>query len=110
MVEGAASIVEEELDAAGCTRRVAATSAGFVTMPLMLPGTDLVAVVPERLARRAAAAGDLRVLEPEMTLRPLRQSAFWHSRRDRDPGHVWLRERLAVVAAQEFPGLHGPEA
>ncbi|WP_369253099.1 LysR family transcriptional regulator [Geodermatophilus amargosae] len=105
VVEGRRSIVEEELDALGWTRRVAATSSGFVTMPFMLAGTDLVALLPERLARRVAEAADIRLLEPEVPLQPLRQSAFWHARRDRDPGHVWLREQLAVVAEQEYPDL-----
>ncbi|WP_198597816.1 LysR family transcriptional regulator [Blastococcus atacamensis] len=101
LIEGRRSIVEEELDAADCPRRVAATAGGFVPMPFMLAGTDLVAVLPERLARRVAAAADIRLLEPEMELQPLRQSAFWHSRRDRDPGHVWLREQLVTVAESE---------
>ena len=105
VIEGRRSIVEEELDAAGCIRRVAATAGGFVPMPFMLAGTDLVTVLPERLARRVAAAADIRLLEPEMDLQPLRQSAFWHARRDRDPGHVWLREQLLEVAEVEYPDL-----
>ncbi|WP_246078722.1 LysR family transcriptional regulator [Modestobacter excelsi] len=112
VVEGRRSIVEEQLDAVGCTRRVAATASGFVPMPFMLAGTELVAVLPERLGRRVAGAADIRLLEPEMDLQPLRQSAFWHSRRDRDPGHVWLREQLAVVAREEgvelASGVVGP--
>jgi DNA-binding transcriptional LysR family regulator len=103
VVDGRRSIVEEQLDDAGCIRRVAATSSGFVTMPFMLADTDLVAVVPERLARRVAGAADVRILEPDMPLRPLQQSAFWHSRRDRDPGHVWLRGQLAAVAREQDP-------
>jgi DNA-binding transcriptional LysR family regulator len=105
LIEGRRSIVEEELDAAGCTRRVAATAGGFVPMPFMLAGTDLVAVMPERLARRVAKAADIRLLEPEMELQPLRQSAFWHARRERDPGHLWLREQLLTVAGEEFGDL-----
>lgn len=101
VIEGRRSIVEEELDAAGCARRVAATAAGFVPMPFMLAGTDMVAVLPERLGRRVAAAADVRLLEPDVPLQPLRQSAYWHSRRDRDPGHVWLRGQLSAVAEAE---------
>jgi DNA-binding transcriptional LysR family regulator len=107
VIEGRRSIVEEELDAAGCARRVAATAGGFLPMPFMLAGTELVAVLPERLARRVAGAADIRLLEPEMDLQPLRQSAFWHARRDRDPGHVWLREQLLAVAGAEFPASTG---
>ncbi|MBG0566964.1 LysR family transcriptional regulator [Actinoplanes aureus] len=98
-VEGRRSIIEDELDAAGCERPVVATASGFMTMPFMLADTELVAVLPERLARRVAGAADIRILEPEMPLQPLHQSAYWHSRRDRDPGHVWLRQELLAVAA-----------
>ncbi|ONH28091.1 LysR family transcriptional regulator [Pseudofrankia asymbiotica] len=101
--QGNRSLVEEDLDAAGCTRRVAATSTSMVTMAFLLASTDLVAVLPERLAKRMAIAAEIRLLEPEMPLRPLCQSAFWHSRRNRDPGHVWLREQLFAVARLEFP-------
>lgn len=99
--EGTPSVVEEDLDTAGATRSVVSTATGFLTVPFMLAGTELVGVVPERLARRVALAADIRVLEPDMALRPLRQSAFWHSRRDHDPGHVWLRRQIADTAASE---------
>ncbi|GAA3388959.1 LysR family transcriptional regulator [Cryptosporangium minutisporangium] len=104
-VEGARAIFEDELDAAGCVRHVVATASTFMTMPFMLAGTELVAMVPERLARRVAAAADIRILEPEIPLQPLQQSAYWHTRRDRDPGHVWLRGELLAVATAENAGL-----
>ena len=103
--EGAPSLVEEDLDTAGATRNIVATATGFLTVPFMLAGTELVGVVPERLARRVAAAADVRVLEPDMPLRELRQSAFWHSRRDRDHGHVWLRRQIDETAAAEGLGI-----
>ncbi|MCK9877869.1 LysR family transcriptional regulator [Frankia sp. Ag45/Mut15] len=103
VTQGHRSLVEEELDAAGCARRVAATSSSMVTMAFLLAGTDLVAVLPERLATRVAEAAQIRLLEPEMPLRPLRESAYWHARRNRDPGHVWLRQQLFEVARMEFP-------
>ncbi|MCM3883338.1 LysR family transcriptional regulator [Frankia sp. R82] len=103
VTQGQPAIVEKDLDAAGCTRRVAATASSMVTMAFLLAGTDLVAVLPERLARRVAVAAEIRLLEPEMQLQPLRESAYWHARRARDPGHVWLREQLFAVARVEFP-------
>ncbi|MCK9894467.1 LysR family transcriptional regulator [Frankia sp. AgB32] len=107
VASGARCLVERDLDAAGCPRRVAATSSSMVTMAFLLAGTDLVALLPERLARRVAAAAEIRILEPEMPLPPLRESAFWHARRDRDPGHVWLRQQLFAVARDEFPDADG---
>ena len=78
-------------------RHTTATATSMVSMAYMLAGTDLVAILPENLARRVASTAQIRLLEPDFTLRPLRQSAYWHTRRDGDPGHVWLREQLLAV-------------
>lgn len=98
-VGGVRGFYEDELDEQSIDRTVEATAATFTTMPLMLAGTLLVAIVPERLARRVADAADLVLLEPEILLPPMRQSAVWHLRRDTDAGHRWLRSRLVEVAA-----------
>ncbi|WP_163549906.1 LysR family transcriptional regulator [Candidatus Frankia nodulisporulans] len=100
---GRPSLVEQDLDAAGYPRRVAATSTSMVAMAFLLAGTDLVAVLPRRLARRGAGAAEIRLLEPEMPLQPLRESAFWHTRRARNPGHVWLPQQLFAAARTECP-------
>jgi DNA-binding transcriptional LysR family regulator len=96
---GNRGVWEDELDDQRIVRNVEATASTFTTMPFMLAGTRLVTVLPERLARRVASAADITVLEPAVDLPPLRQSAVWHSRRDDDPGHRWLRDQLADVAA-----------
>ncbi|MFI0350054.1 LysR family transcriptional regulator [Actinomadura sp. 9N407] len=95
------SLVEEDLDTLGIARNVEAGAENFVSMPFMLAGTMLITIVPERLALRVAEAADVVVLPLEKPLRPLRQSVFWHSRRDADPGHVWLREELLAAARSE---------
>lgn len=92
------SLVEEDLDAASVPRRTEATASTFTAMPFMLAETGLVTIIPERLGRRVANAADIVLLEPEVELQPLRQSAYWHSRRDTDQGHRWLREQLLAVA------------
>jgi DNA-binding transcriptional LysR family regulator len=97
----ARGIVEDELDAAGIPRRVVATASNFVAMPFMLAETNLVTVIPERLGRRVAKAADIVLLEPDFPLSPLRESAFWHARRNQDPGHIWLREQLLAVVERE---------
>lgn len=92
------SLPDEDLDLAGVVRRVEATASTFTAMPFMLAETDLVAIVPERLGRRVADAADIVLLEPTVHLRPVRESAYWHSRRNTDNGHRWLREQLLAVA------------
>lgn len=96
---GNRGVWEDELDDQRIVRNVETTASTFTTMPFMLAGTRLVTVLPERLARRVALAAEITVLEPAVDLPPLRQSAVWHSRRDDDPGHRWLRDQLFQVAA-----------
>ena len=97
--DGARGVWEDALDEQDVVRNVEATATTFTTMPFLLEGTRLVTVLPERLARRVASAADVVLLEPEVDLPPLHQSAVWHARRDDDLGHQWLRGRLAAVAA-----------
>ncbi len=92
------SIVDEDLHRAGITCRLEATAVSLVTMPFLLAGTDLITLIPERLATRLAAAADITLVEPGFSLPPLRECAYWHSRRDADPGHRWLREQILAVA------------
>jgi DNA-binding transcriptional LysR family regulator len=99
-VNGARGFWEDGLDEQSVDRAVEATAGTFTTMPLMLAGTRLITIVPERLARRVARAAEITLLEPEIVLPPMHQSAVWHSRRDTDPGHQWLRGRLTEVAAE----------
>ncbi len=78
----------------GIARRVAATSFGFIALPAMVAGTELIATVHRRLAERMApaAGGVLRPLPLEIP--PMTQSLQWHGYRTQDPGLVWLRTLL----------------
>ncbi len=77
--------IDEALARAGLTRRVAITAPNFLSVPLIVEGSDLVGVLPERLARRlctpfAVAMFDLPiVVEPIscslLTLAPLADQA-----------------------------------
>ncbi|MBQ0928368.1 LysR family transcriptional regulator [Saccharopolyspora endophytica] len=91
------SLMDEDIERAGVTPRVEVTSVNFITMPFLMAGTDLVTIIPESLGKQLAPAAGIELLEPEFPLRPVRESAYWHSRRDADPAHRWLREQLLAV-------------
>ncbi|MGF7233954.1 MAG: LysR family transcriptional regulator [Frankia sp.] len=90
--------LEEELDRLDAKRSVEAVASTFVAMPFMLRGTQLVALVPERLAAELADAADIRLLEPDFPLRALCKTMFWHALRDSDPAHRWLREQVRELS------------
>lgn len=82
----------------GVTRRVAVATYSFVTIPAMLVGTEYVATVHERVARRLARALPLVIRPTPIPFDRMEQSVQWHKFRTNDPGLVWLRDLLAQAA------------
>lgn len=92
---------------AGIATRSSATTTNIAVLPYVLEMTDLVTIVPERMARRIAGVAQLRILEPNFSLPAVREWAVWHEEFDDDPGHRWLRTELSVVATPDLAaGLH----
>jgi DNA-binding transcriptional LysR family regulator len=94
----------------GISPNVVLTTAGWLTLPFLIAGTDLVAAVPERLARRVSDAVGVTVVEPPFGTIELIESALWHPTHITDPALTWLRTILREVAASlgPGPGLPGP--
>ena len=63
----------------------------FLVLPEILRSSDLIAVVPQRLA---ASAPDLVQMVPPVTLSGFSKTLAWHERSHRDAGHRWLRALL----------------
>ena len=82
----------------GVTRRVAVSTYSFVTLPVMLVGTEYIATVHARVARRLAQAFPLEIRPTPMPFDRMEQSVQWHKFRTNDPGLVWLRGMLAQAA------------
>jgi len=78
---------------------VRASAPSFSALMFMLPGTELIALVPRRLARKLASYIDVRLLAPPIDLPPLHEVMIWHDRYEGDVGHAWLRGTLADVTA-----------
>jgi DNA-binding transcriptional LysR family regulator len=92
----------------GINPNVVLTTGGWLPLPFLIAGTDLVAAVPERLARRTGAAAGVTVLEPPFGLIELVEAAWWHPLHATDLALTWLREIVADVAASLPPVLSLP--
>jgi DNA-binding transcriptional LysR family regulator len=69
----------------------------MMQLPLMLPGTEFAATLPERVAALFAHLPiTIKSLpfEPE----PMREIMLWHKRSEPDPVHAWLRELIIRLA------------
>ena len=89
----------------GIERRIEVMLAGWLALPFVLEGTDLVAIVPERLARiHTGASSALVQVEPPFG-RVLLAEGYWFERdRLTDPAHAWLFARLDEVGEALAPG------
>jgi DNA-binding transcriptional LysR family regulator len=84
--------VDTLLASLGHEREVALTVANLAPVPAIVARSDLLGVVPERLAREGARAGALRIFDVPVPIPDLPLTSVWHSSRQRDPAHAWLRE------------------
>ncbi|MGM1063527.1 LysR family transcriptional regulator [Saccharothrix sp. Mg75] len=69
----------------------------FQSLPLLVAGTDRVAMIQRRLARLLRGVADLRVLDHPWPAPPFVQSFWFHPRHVDDAGHRWLRGLLTEV-------------
>ncbi|HVV94846.1 MAG TPA: LysR substrate-binding domain-containing protein, partial [Hyphomicrobiales bacterium] len=93
------NLADQHLGRLGVRRRIEVTVESFLLVPFLLAGTPLVSVVLARTVGLLSAATTIRTLEPPMKLPDIHEAMFWHPRHTTDPGHRWLRERLAAIAA-----------
>jgi DNA-binding transcriptional LysR family regulator len=86
-----AGLVTAALSRLGITPRVVATTGGWLPLPFLVAGTDLVAAVPQRLARRVSGAAGVTLIEPPFGTVELVEVAWWHPMHATDPALTWLR-------------------
>ena len=82
------------LAAAGLTRTVSFAVSSFVTLIEAVAQSELIAMAPERLARRYADRLDL--FKAPLDVQGFGIAMVWHDRTKDHPAHRWLRDRLAA--------------
>ncbi|OWK25363.1 transcriptional regulator [Rhizobium yanglingense] len=76
-----------------------------LTAAVVIAATDLVLIVPNRIAIRLAAMLPLAVVDPPIEPTPYEVALIWHERCHRDPEHCWLRREIAAAARTAGSGL-----
>jgi DNA-binding transcriptional LysR family regulator len=104
----ARSVVDEALDKKRRERRIALRMQSFLAAPLAVAQSDLLAVVPRRIAERFAEPLGLQVLAPPLAIPGFSLALAWHERMRADAGHLWFRRQLISVLQVEEPYAHDP--
>lgn len=83
-------------------RNIALQMSSFVSIPEVVAATELIAVVPTRLAQPLVDAGQLQALSLPFPVNEIELRLYWHVSRNTDVGHQWLKECL-VRSAKNLP-------
>lgn len=89
--------VDEALEALGVARHIALRVSSLNLLPGIVARSDLLAVVPEQLARSAQETLQLQILPLPFDIERVDVSMIWHGRSQQDPAHRWLRATLRDI-------------
>lgn len=95
-----ADLAARAMEGLGVIPRVVATAAGWLPLPFMVTGTEMVAAVPERLARLLSEAAGVAVFDPPFGNIELAEVAWWHPMHATDPALTWLRGLLTEATSR----------
>ncbi|HWP43002.1 MAG TPA: LysR family transcriptional regulator [Blastocatellia bacterium] len=91
-------VIDSLLQQKGYSRRSVVFVPHFASVAYMVSASDLIATVPERLAREFSKVLKLQVLPAPVAIPPFRLMMLWHERSHTDPAHAWLRNLVAETA------------
>jgi LysR family transcriptional regulator, mexEF-oprN operon transcriptional activator len=89
-----AGFVDETLMGLQRSRRVATGVSSFALLLALLPGSDMIATVPDFVAHRLAALGSLEVDPCPVAVPVVTNTLAWRAVADRDPAERWFRQRV----------------
>lgn len=92
---GFAGPADDALAAHGRVRRVALSAASFLIVPELIERSDMVALIPERIARDRADR--LQMFAPPLPVPGFSIAMVWHDRTNDHPAQRWLRTRLLAA-------------
>ncbi|MBC3362848.1 LysR family transcriptional regulator [Pseudomonas sp. SWRI154] len=85
----------------GQQRRVVLTVPQFSALPVLLARSDLIAIVPDYVARAMAQTTGLRAEPAPIQLPEHELSMVWRGTSHNDPGERWLRSRCSACIAEQ---------
>ena len=90
-------LIERYFEQHGIVRRIAMRTTHYLTLPVIVAESDLVATVPSAVGAVFAKLGTVELVAPPYRVPtfPIRQ--HWHRRFDKDPRNQWLRELIATL-------------
>jgi DNA-binding transcriptional LysR family regulator len=95
------AVVDRVLARQRIRRNVTLRVPGLHVLPIIVSNSDLVAVIPSRLAQAFASRVPIKVLPPPITLPQIDVCIHWHERYHHDPGIRWMRRAFVDLFSRD---------
>jgi len=95
------SVIDRFLSKHKVRRNVALRVPGFHVLPAIVADTDLLAIVPKRLADSFVSRLPIKILQPPVAIPAFDICLYWHERYHHDPGMRWMRRVFFDLFAKE---------
>lgn len=82
-------------------RRIEVMAPSFMSVPFLLIGTNRIATVHKRLARRLARQLPLRIMPTPFDIPPIRQAVQWHRANSSDECLGWVVQQLLATSIKD---------
>jgi len=102
--------IDERLDALGRERNVVAVVPHFSAAVAVVAQSDLIAIMPESVARLFEASHDLLLLDFPFGSEQQSTSMIWLAENELDPASLWLRRQITECFSTEDDGSTGGAA
>jgi DNA-binding transcriptional LysR family regulator len=93
--EDMVGLVDEALARQNLSRNVAMSVPNFLIVPFILVNTNFIATLPAQLATTFVEVWQLYASPLPYQMNGFSVDLLWHSKNDREAGHIWLRNLLA---------------
>lgn len=89
--------IDRALQGMNRSRRVGLTLSSYLACPFAVGNSNLIATVPESIAKALAKQAGCVTLDAPLALPMLTVSLYWHERHHRDAAHAWLRQFIGQM-------------
>lgn len=89
--------IDAALAKVNAARRIGVWLPSFLVLPHVIAATDMIGVVPSRMAVGITQERAIASVDPPIQLPSIPFSMYWHPRLARDEGLLWLRRAIAKV-------------
>lgn len=87
-------LIDQVLAQRGLHRTIAARVPQFTVVPPLISQSDLLVILPSRVAELYAAQGPLKALDVPVAIPGFDVCLYWHARHAADPAHDWLKAEI----------------